>query len=174
LAENHHKGSAGGNVQTVYPGTISGKMPHTREAGIATVEFAIVFFLFILLLAGVVEFGHLWYLQHHITRASREGARYAVLYRLDNSTPPQRLILDEQAIKQYLGNGDGEHYPVLGQGFIDYYGVSVQRNISGDDLTVTVTATQNITFLLDGLLNLFNNDFQGISQVTASTTMKLE
>lgn len=164
-----------GREQGVRLGLSWGRSFQTQEAGAVTVEFAIIFLLFILLIAGIVEFGHLWYLKHHITRASREGARWAVVYRVDNSTPPKRVIPTAEQIRQFLANGDSNHYPILGQGFIDYYDVRVVAPApSGDDFTVTVTANQNLTFLLTGLINVFGNDFQGINQITATTTMKLE
>ena len=44
------------------------------------VEFIILFPLFLLIVVGIVEFGHLWYVDHVITNASREGARAGVVY----------------------------------------------------------------------------------------------
>ena len=43
-------------------------------------EFVILFPLFMLILVGIVEFGHLFYVRHTLTNASREGARAAVVY----------------------------------------------------------------------------------------------
>jgi hypothetical protein len=139
-----------------------------RDKGTVTVEFALVFWLFIVFLAGIIEFGHLWYVKHLVTRASREGARWAVVYRIDNNG--NRFIPPDTDIKQYLQDR------ILGQGFMNHYDVDVKRFLSpqGDDLSVSVVARQNVTFILDDLLKLFNNNFQGISQVGATTTMKLE
>ncbi len=50
------------------------------EDGVVAVEFVILFPLFMLILAGIVEFGHLIYVRHTLTNASREGARAAVIY----------------------------------------------------------------------------------------------
>ena len=43
-------------------------------------EFVILFPLFLLIIVGIVEFGHLFYVRHTLTNASREGARAAVVY----------------------------------------------------------------------------------------------
>jgi Flp pilus assembly protein TadG len=48
------------------------------QEGSAAVEFAIVFPVLMLLLAGFFDFGWLFYWQHAVTNASRAGVRYAV------------------------------------------------------------------------------------------------
>ena len=52
----------------------------TAEDGVVTVEFVILFPLLMLILAGIVEFGHLFYVRQALTNAAREGARAAVVY----------------------------------------------------------------------------------------------
>lgn len=143
-----------------------------RDRGTVTVEFALVFWLFILLIAGIIEFGHLWYIKHLVIRASREGARWAVVYRVDNTG--KRHIPSPTEIEQYVKDN------ILGQSFMSHYGVQVNSTVvdkalpEDDDLVVTVTANQNITFILDDLIKLINPGFNGLSQVGATTTMKLE
>jgi hypothetical protein len=48
------------------------------QEGAAAVEFAILLPLLLLLLAGLIDFGWLFYWNHTVTNASRAGARYAV------------------------------------------------------------------------------------------------
>ena len=48
--------------------------------GAAMVEFAIGSTVLLLLVLGIIEFGFLWYQKQVITNASREGARYGVVY----------------------------------------------------------------------------------------------
>ncbi|MBI1390669.1 MAG: DUF4320 family protein [bacterium] len=50
-----------------------------RETGSATVEFAVVAPIILLLLFGIVEFGRVMSVQHLLNTAAREGARVAVL-----------------------------------------------------------------------------------------------
>ncbi len=51
-----------------------------QTKGAVAVEFAIVGTLFLLLIAGVVDFGHAYYMKQVITSASQEGARYGITY----------------------------------------------------------------------------------------------
>jgi len=50
-----------------------------HRRGAAAVELALVLPLFLLLLAGVIEFGNFFRIQHLLSTASRRGARSAVL-----------------------------------------------------------------------------------------------
>jgi hypothetical protein len=52
-----------------------------RERGVVLAEFVLLLPALLLIIVGIVEFGHLWHLQHTVTNASREGARTAILYR---------------------------------------------------------------------------------------------
>lgn len=49
------------------------------ERGQALAEFALILPLFLLLIAGILEFGRAWNIQQAVTDATREGARRAVL-----------------------------------------------------------------------------------------------
>lgn len=63
-------------------------------------EFALVLPLFLVLLFGVVEFGLIIYAKGIITQASREGARYGVVYCL---TPKTKADI-EAYVQNYLQN----------------------------------------------------------------------
>jgi Flp pilus assembly protein TadG len=68
------------------------------RVGAATVEFAVIAPLFVLLLFGMIEFGRLVMVQQVITNASREGARRAVV--------EQATTADvTSAVQTYLTNG---------------------------------------------------------------------
>lgn len=141
---------------------------HSR--GIAVVEFAIILPLLVTFLVGMVEFGHVWFLQHALTNASREGARVGVVYRLSGGSPSWGYQLEggkkvENTVKNFLG-----------EEFFNYHKVDVKWNTptgTGSDLVVTVTAQQNVTLLLDALIKWFDPGFGGI-KVGAATTMRLE
>lgn len=51
-----------------------------REDGQATVEFALVIPILILLIFGMMDFGWLFFNKLQINNASREGARYAAIH----------------------------------------------------------------------------------------------
>ena len=54
--------------------------------GMAVVEFAIILSVFLMMLLGIIEFGYDWYLKHALTNASRDGARYGVMYKTNTTT----------------------------------------------------------------------------------------
>jgi Flp pilus assembly protein TadG len=62
---------------------------YSRCEGIAAVEFAIIMPVFLLILAGMFDFGWAFYWKHNVTNASRAGARYAVQAKVSggSSTP---------------------------------------------------------------------------------------
>ena len=53
--------------------------------GCGAVEFAILLPVLISVLFGIIDFGDMFMMDHLITNASREGARYGVAYRVDTS-----------------------------------------------------------------------------------------
>ena len=54
-----------------------------NQDGVSAVEFAIVLPLFVVLIFGIIEFGVIMYNKAIITNASREGARFAILFDSD-------------------------------------------------------------------------------------------
>ena len=106
------------------------------QEGAAALEFAIVFPVLMLLLAGFFDFGWLFYWQHSVTNASRTGARYAVQAKLIGgvSTP-------------YT---DAEITTLIANSFGADLGVSVNRTggaAPGSPRSVTVTKTMDWFFL---------------------------
>ena len=49
-------------------------MRRPSEKGAATVEFAIIFLLLMIIVFGIIEFGFLWLQSFYIANAAREGA----------------------------------------------------------------------------------------------------
>jgi len=139
------------------------------ESGVVTLEFALILPFFILLVIGLLEFGHIWYVKHRLTIASREGARFGCSHdwpKPENWTPDQVAI--EQLVKNYLGPSfvDSENgYDVT----VYVGGAGVTSGATGDDVTVRVTADNNITLLLHYLVPSLN----GLT-LEAQTTMRIE
>jgi len=50
------------------------------ERGAVAVEFAILLPVFLLLVFGIMDFGHAFYMKQMVSNASREGARYGARY----------------------------------------------------------------------------------------------
>jgi Flp pilus assembly protein TadG len=139
-----------------------------RDTGVITLEMALVVPLFVIFVLGVIEFGHLWYVKHNLTIASREGARYGTQHPWPKPTGWTPATLNpsiREVVEGYLGSD-----------FVAYYGVQVipqgsgcSTGNTGEDVTVVVTANQNLSFalgyLVPGLKNL---------TVGAATTMRIE
>jgi Flp pilus assembly protein TadG len=53
------------------------------ERGAIAVEFAIILPVLMLLVFGIIDLGHAWYMEHMMSDASREGARYGTRYKTD-------------------------------------------------------------------------------------------
>ena len=75
-----------------------GGLVRGRE-GAAAVEFALVLNLLLLLLMGMIDFGHAWFLRQVITNASREGARAGVVYPHPVNEIPAKVI---SGVKSHL------------------------------------------------------------------------
>lgn len=92
------------------------KDPH-RQSGIATVEFAIVLPVLVMLLLGVTEIGRAMLRYNALTKAAQEGARYAAAYALLGSTGAVNVdpqLLTEVRNVVVFGNTAGAGRPVLG------------------------------------------------------------
>lgn len=147
-----------------------------RESdGVAIIEFAIVLPLFIVLTFGIIEFGIVMYNQALITNASREGARFGILY----TDPPKDMTTLTSEIttrvESYLKQGDsdppkwrlislgGPAVPVLNPP------PEIVENEPDDYLKVTVKYPYNFLLLpsfIPGIPNELN--------ISSSTSMRLE
>jgi Flp pilus assembly protein TadG len=144
--------------------------------GMAVVEFAIILSVFLMMLLGIIEFGYDWYLKHSLTNASRDGARYGVMYKTDaanNRIFPSGLPSGTWlSIHDVVVNELSGELPsaIVSSVTVVPSGVawtSVAPN-PGDPLTVTVSATKDWS-ALGALIPSFNN-----MTVTVQTTMNLE
>lgn len=146
-----------------------------RENGGVAIEFAIIIPLFLLLVFGIVDFGHAWYMKHMMSNGSREGARYGTRYATDvlgNRVLPQNL---SPSVVNYVKTNwglvgmlppDANSNVTLGGPAATETNVSV---LAGEDFTVTVTARKN-WFVIGKLVPGLGN-YKDISVVT---TMKCE
>jgi Flp pilus assembly protein TadG len=87
-----------------------------REQGIAMVEFTIILPLILLLILGVAELGRAFVRYNALTKAVRDGARYAASYALLGTT--QTVNIDSQLTDQtqklvVFGNTAGTGLPIL-------------------------------------------------------------
>jgi Flp pilus assembly protein TadG len=126
------------------------------------VEFAIILPVLMLLILGGIDISHMYYIEHLITNASREGARYGVKYQVNPSTGlpfvPSALT---PSISNYvkLPAPSGLNYSNLLSSDANLTvtpgGEGYTGGLSGQILTVTVTANKH-WFVLGGLLGFTN------------------
>lgn len=168
----HHRSGGGGKllsseetlaVKRRFP---PGHIGSRRESGVITLEFALLVPFFILLVIGLLEFGHIWYVKHQLTIASREGARLASSHAWPKPAgwKPDKVAV-QKLVQDYLGAGfvNGYHVEVLpeGDGF--------SSGATGADVRVRLTADQNLTLLLHYLVPGLNG-----LVLEAQTTMRIE
>ena len=102
--------------------------------GAAAVEFAVVAPLFMLLLAGIIEFGQAFRIEHMISMAGRRGARAAIVDKADAKKV-------EKNIKQYcaktLGVKEGDvTVDIAVNGDTEF---DLKTAEEGDEIAVTVS-----------------------------------
>jgi Flp pilus assembly protein TadG len=128
-----------------------------KEEGAGLVEFAILAPLFVVLLFGLVEFGLAIYNKGVVTNASREGARFGVVYATPRKTQGEIMA----KVQEYLTKA----------GFTDTASIDVTgaQGNSGNPLSVTVTYPYHFQVLPN-----FVADFTGSPDLTANTVMLME
>ena len=154
------------------------------EHGAVAVEFALILPVLLLLVFGIVDFGHAWYMRHMLQNSCREGARYATRYQTDGSgnrllpsalTPSiQDYILKTTAENGGSGTGLNSMLPVCANAVATPSGPAyVETDIKKlplEDLTVQVTA-KKYWFILNKLVPGITGDHVDI---TVAATMKCE
>jgi Flp pilus assembly protein TadG len=126
--------------------------------GASAVEFAIILPVMILLMLGGMDLGHMFYMQHVITNASREGARHAAHY-TGNAEPSSGDISTYVTTTLNYSNFNFNDLTVLAS----YSNTSPNRIV-----TVTVQA-KKFWWILSNILGFTNP-----KQLTATTAMQME
>jgi Flp pilus assembly protein TadG len=149
-----------------------------REEGGVAVEFAIILPVLTVLVFGIVDFGHGWYMRTVMENACREGARYGSRYQTDATG--LRLLPNalNPTIENYVKNSDGcnltnmlpaDAVPAVTPSGAGYTETDVKK-LPLENLTVTVTAKKT-WFILNKLVPGITEDHADIS---VSATMKCE
>ena len=133
------------------------------EQGAIAVEFAILLPVFLLLVFGICDFGHAYYMKQVVTNASRDGARYGSLY---NTALPTAFT---PTISAWVTSKYTSLLPADANLQVTPGGTGYTSGTSGDDISVQVTATKHwwvVGSLIPGLGATIN--------VSATTWMKVE
>ena len=149
------------------------------EQGAVAVEFALILPVLLVLVFGIVDFGHAWYMRHVLQNSCREGARYATRYQTDGSGDrllPSALTptIQNYILNTTLKNGDSGllasnadvHVTPSGPAYAE----TVITNLPLKDLTVQVTA-KKYWFILNKLVPGITGDYV---EVKVAATMKCE
>lgn len=131
------------------------------QKGTAAVEFAIIAPLLFTILFGIIEFGLLLYDKQVITNASREGARYGILWNPNRPTDAEIEARVDSYTSNNLVTFDAMATPTTT--------ISRTGNSPGDFLTVTVSYVYD--FLL---LPNFISTLSDVTTLRAVTVMRLE
>jgi Flp pilus assembly protein TadG len=130
------------------------------QEGTAAVEFAIILPILLVLTLGALDMGHMYYIDHLITNASREGARYAAKYTGTVAAPTSGQV------STYVKTASGLNYDAFHLPSLTVTAVSV-GTFPTNIVTVTVTA-QKQWWVLGSLLGL------ATKTLTAKTAMNVE
>ena len=121
--------------------------------GTSMVEFAIVTFVVILFVCGIIDFSHAMYMRYVVGSASQAGARYSSTYRTDGTgkhISPSQLSpsIQDYVLSQYLNKFN---LPYDANPQVTVAGTGFTSGMSGDEVRVTVTATKS-WFLISRLV----------------------
>ncbi len=133
-----------------------------NQEGAGLVEFAILAPLLVILLFGLLEFGLSLYAKEVLTNASREGARYGVIY-----SNPRRTKADiVTRVQTYLTDSGFNDTP-----YIDVTGAG---GASGSQLTVIVQYPYTFQVLPGFFASFFGSTMTGTVTLKANTIMLME
>ncbi len=135
------------------------------QRGSMSVEFGLLAPIFVLLVFGIIDFGHAWYIKMEITAASREGARYGTRYQGPGKTPNTLT----PTITSWVATNYRSLLPADANLIVTPGGPGYTSGLTGADLTVTVTATKT-WFVIDALVPGLGSSIT----MSSTTTMKCE
>jgi Flp pilus assembly protein TadG len=133
------------------------KLSSRKQQGASLVEFAVLAPVFVVLLFGLVEFGLSIYSKEVIGNASREGARFGVVY----TTPRKTTTEIRTKVQDYLTKSG-----FTGTATINVTGAG---GASGSSLTVAVTYPYSFQ-----VLPSFVSGLAGTINLTANSVMLME
>ncbi|MDP3182988.1 MAG: pilus assembly protein [Desulfobaccales bacterium] len=140
-----------------------------RQQGGVAVEFALLLPVFLLLVFGIVDFGHAWYLKQELTSASREGARYGTRYQTDTSGVHILPNTLSPSISSWVTSKYASLLPTDANLTVTPAGTGYTSGVAGDDLSVACTA-RKYWFVLGYLIPGFGS----YKDISAATVMKVE
>jgi Flp pilus assembly protein TadG len=143
-----------------------------QRVGQATVEFALVLPLFVLLVFGVIDFGRLFFTQMTVQHAMREAGRFAVTgNRLPNPKTGEVMSRVDSIVQVAENAAPGIDVSGVQICYLQA-GTNVYNNAGGPSDTMTVSLTVNLKLITPIIGRFFGPD--GMYTFTSSTTFKNE
>lgn len=137
------------------------------EEGAAAIEFALILPILIFLVLGGMDYGHRFYMQHLITNASREGARYAAKYTGSAAAPNSAAVSDYIKLP-----APGLNYNAFN---LDNLTVTTSPAVPIRNQIVTVTVTADKHWWVLGTFTFFGfPGFTNPQTLTGTTAMNVE
>jgi Flp pilus assembly protein TadG len=143
------------------------------EKGAAVVEFAVILPLLIVMIAGIVEFGLLYFNKQILVTATREGARLGIVVGTTDSEIRERV---KKVCREEYDEGSllGTFQPLLktfGTAIVDIPDADITITRTGSEFPadLTVGVEYDYRFLLPAILGFGNT-----ITLRASTVMKME
>lgn len=140
-----------------------------RPQGGVALEFALLLPVFLLLVFGIVDFGHAWYMKQDLTTASREGARYGTRYQTDSNGVHILPNALSPTISSWVKTKYDPLLPTDANLTVTPTGTGYTSGVAGDDLSVTCIA-RKYWFVLGNLIPGFGS----YKDVSATTVMTCE
>lgn len=108
------------------------------------VEFAVTLMVFLLIISGIIDLGHAFYMRQVVTNASREGARYGITYRTDTNGHRVAPTNFSPTIQSYLLTGylASAPLPADADPQVTLAGAGYATGTKGANLEVSVTANK--------------------------------
>jgi Flp pilus assembly protein TadG len=140
------------------------RLQSKNQEGAGLVEFAILAPLLVILLFGLLEFGFSLYAKEVVTNASREGARYGVVY----CTSRKTIAQIKAQVQDYMTKS----------GFNETPSINVSPDPatlkSNDQLTVSVSYPYTFQVLPGFFAGFFDSTMTGAVTLQANTVMLME
>jgi len=143
-----------------------------KSDGAAAVEFAIILPLFITLVFGIIEFSLIMYNKAMITNASREGARFGILFAVPIKTGEELQTEIETKVESYLTNPSGNWKLVsFGNSAAPIVAVDPPEVDVSGDYFIEVTVRYPYDFLL---MPSFVPGLPTTMDIESTTSMRME
>ncbi|MBM4276096.1 MAG: hypothetical protein FJ134_16820 [Deltaproteobacteria bacterium] len=140
----------------------------SQQGGVC-LEMALVLPLLLILVFGLADFGHAWYMKQELTTAAREGARYATRYQTDASGTHLLPNALSPSVSDWVTTKYQPLLPTTANLTVTPTGPGYTSGLPGDDIAVTVTARKH-WFVMGSLIPALGS----YMDVSATTVMKVE